>query len=71
MGKQQEELLVTKSGAALIAGVTPAAIALAAREGRLVVAMTTANGIRLFKPEDVRAYDRNRRRGRGERIVAA
>lgn len=56
-----QEALFTKSGAAQIAKVTPAAITAAAKAGRLAVAMTTANGIRLFRREDVLAYARNRR----------
>jgi hypothetical protein len=50
--------------AARIVGVTPASIREAALAGRLVVAATTAGGVRLFRSADVEAFRRQRAKTR-------
>ena len=55
------ETLLQAADAATIAGVTPAAVGRAAREGRLKIAATTPHGTRLFRVADVADYVRARK----------
>ena len=50
------ETLLQAADAATIAGVTPAAVGRAAREGLLRIAATTPHGTRLFRAADVADY---------------
>jgi predicted site-specific integrase-resolvase len=54
-------VLLQAADAATAAGVTPAAIGRAAREGRLRVASVTPRGTRLFTRAAVEEYMRRRR----------
>lgn len=60
--------LMTKADVARVVGLTPAAVTAAALKGRLRVGGMTAGGVRLFTPEDVAQYARERaaRRARAE-----
>jgi DNA-binding transcriptional MerR regulator len=53
--------LLTAADSGRIADLTPAAIRLAARSGRLPVAARTAGGIRLFARADVERFAANRK----------
>lgn len=55
---------LTPGDAAQILGLSPAGVRLAADEGRLKVAATTAGGIRLFLRDDVERFKRERAKAR-------
>jgi excisionase family DNA binding protein len=55
-----EDRLVMSAEAARLLGVTPDMVRKMAREGVLVAAETTANGVRLFRIEDVLRFHAER-----------
>jgi hypothetical protein len=60
MHEDQPSALLTKADCARLLGVTPEAVRLAAKDGRLPVAAWTAGGIRLFCRQDVEGYRERR-----------
>ncbi|HVL66530.1 MAG TPA: hypothetical protein VM364_04625 [Vicinamibacterales bacterium] len=62
------EQLLQSADAARLLDLTPEAIRIAARQGRIAVAMETPRGVRLFTREAVEEYGRSRGRRRGRAL---